>query len=53
MLTYRDHEWLLRHGPSRFEVYIAAHHRTPKDVMWSLELHYVAAGGAVAAGAGV
>lgn len=44
MLSYRDHDWLLRHGPSRFEVYIAAHHRQPKDVMWSLELHYVAAG---------
>ena len=44
MLTYRDHEWLLRHGPSRFEVYITANHRTPKAVMWSLNLHYVAAG---------
>ncbi len=44
MLTYRDHEWLLRHGPSRFEVYIMAKDRKPKDVMWSLELHYIAAG---------
>lgn len=44
MLRYRDHEWLVRHGPTRFEVYIAANHRKPKDVMWSMELHYIAAG---------
>jgi hypothetical protein len=44
MLSYCDHEWLVRHGPTRFELYITASHRQPKDVMWSLELHYMAAG---------
>lgn len=44
MLSYRDEEWIFRHGPSRFEVYIMANHRKPKDVGWSLELHYTAAG---------
>lgn len=44
MLRYRDHEWLVRHGPTRFEVYIAANHRKPEDVQWSMELHYIAAG---------
>lgn len=44
MLSYRNHDWMLRHGPSRFEAYITAKHREPKDVMWSLALHYMAAG---------
>lgn len=44
MLRFCDHEWLVRHGLTRFEVYITQRHRKPEDVMWSMELHYIAAG---------
>lgn len=44
MLSFCNEDWIFRHGPSRFEVYIMANHRKPRDVGWSLELHYTAAG---------
>ena len=44
MLSYRDHHWLLIHGPSRFSAAIGSGTRTPEDVWWYLELHYVAGG---------
>lgn len=44
MLSYRGEPWILLHGPSRFEACITAGMRRPEDVMWSLELSYVAGG---------
>ncbi|HCN29738.1 MAG TPA: hypothetical protein DIT64_13535 [Verrucomicrobiales bacterium] len=44
MLSFRDEDWIFRHGPSRFEAWIMPGHRKPADVMWGLELHYKAGG---------
>lgn len=44
MLSYRDHHWVLLHGPSRFEAQIEAGMRRPEEVRWQLSLQYVAGG---------
>lgn len=44
MLSFRDEDWIFRHGPSRFEAWIMPGHRKPEDVRWSLELCYMAGG---------
>ncbi len=46
MVHFREHHWLPVHGRSRFSAYISTDDRKREDVMWSMDLHYVA-GGAV------
>jgi hypothetical protein len=46
MVHFREHRWLLVNGQSRFSAFISTDDRTREDVLWSLDLHYVA-GGAV------
>lgn len=44
MLSYRDYQWVLLHGPSRFEAHIDAGMRRAEEVRWELVLQYVAGG---------
>lgn len=44
MLYFREGEWSLIHGSSRFSAYVPPSCRTPDDVHWSLEIEYVASG---------
>ena len=46
MVHFREHRWLPVNGQSRFSAFISTDDRTREDVLWSLDLHYVA-GGAV------
>ena len=44
MVHFREHRWLPVHGQSRFSAYIETDDRKREDVLWSLDLHYVAGG---------
>lgn len=45
MLFFHGHEWQLVPGRSVLEVRICKEHRTPADVTWHWEAHFIAAGG--------
>src|SRR5438552_2829489 len=44
MLYFRDFQWLLVHGESRFYAYVRQKTRKAEDVPWHLNLRYVAGG---------
>jgi hypothetical protein len=44
MLFFREHDWLLVPGGSRLTVDIRLEHRSPEDVDWALEAHFLAGG---------
>ena len=46
MICFRDYQWLLVHGASRFSALINTDDQKPDDVFWSLDIQCVA-GGAV------
>ena len=47
MLYFRNRPWLcVRGGATTFEAYISISDRTREDVMWSMELRYIASGAA-------
>ncbi len=44
MLFFREHEWALVPGRSRLEAQIRLEHRSPADVDWFVEAHFLASG---------
>ena len=44
MVYFREHQWLLVHGYSHFHAYITPQKRTRDDVLWFMNLRYIAGG---------
>ena len=44
MIYFREERWLRVNGATRVSAYIVADDRTREDVMWSMELRYIAGG---------
>jgi hypothetical protein len=44
MLYFRDMQWMMIHGHSRFSAYIAPARRQRGEVLWNLQMQYRAAG---------
>jgi hypothetical protein len=44
VVYFGEHEWLLRHGSSRFSAWLDSRTKTTADIHWELSLVYLAAG---------
>jgi hypothetical protein len=44
MLSFREHQWQMVPGASRFHAYINTNDRKPEDVFWFMDIHYIAWG---------